>query len=73
MTVLDGDVIVGENSMTYSVGDVEVPTDPDDPSSGDDPETGSFLSEYMYIIAPLIVVILAIIGAVSRSGKKRRK
>ena len=73
VTVLDGDVIVGENSMTYSVGDVEVPTDPDDPSSGDDPETGSFLSEYMYIITPLIVVILAIIGAVSRSGKKRRK
>ena len=67
VTVMDGDVIVGKNSMTYSVGNVEVPTDPDDT------DAASFLSDYMYIIAPLIVIILAIIGAASRAGRKGKK
>lgn len=73
VTVMDGDVIVGKNSMTYSVGNVEVPTDPDDPSADDGTDAASFLSDYMYIIAPLIVIILAIIGAASRAGRKGKK
>ena len=96
--VMDGQTIVGENSKTYSVGEISIPgypaTDeddsetgsdgnlPDDGTNGDDSETvveesGSdvvtLLSDYMYILAPLIVIILAIIGAVSRKGKKKRK
>ena len=73
VTVMDGNVIVGKNSMTYSVGNVEVPTDPDDPSADDGTNAESFLSDYMYIIAPLIVIILAIIGAASRAGRKGKK
>ena len=71
VTVLEDNVLLGERTKTYSVGDVDVPADPG--SDGEGSEIMSLLSEYMYILAPIIVILLAIVGAVSRKGKKKRK
>ena len=71
VTVLDDNVLVGERTKTYSVGDVDVPADPGSDEEGS--EIMSLLSEYMYILAPIVVILLAIVGAVSRKGKKKRK
>ncbi len=70
----DESVTVTQNYTILAEG-AEVPTDPEDPSSGDSTsdDAASFLSDYMYIIAPLIVIILAIIGAASRAGRKGKK
>ena len=71
VTVLDDNVLVGERTKTYSVGDVDVPADPGSDEDGSD--IMSLLSEYMYILAPIVIILLAIVGAVSRKGKKKRK
>lgn len=70
-----GESVTVTQNYTILAEGAEVPTDPEDPSSGDSTsdDAASFLSDYMYIIAPLIVIILAIIGAASRAGRKGKK
>lgn len=73
------DGVEGEAHATYVIlkegvqwGDQDQPGEGDqDQSEGDG--VPSFLSEYMYILAPLLVVILAIVGALSRSRKKSKR
>ena len=65
-------------SKTYFVGPESVvpPEDPDVPGDTETDETigdiGELISDNLYILAPLIVIILGAIAAVSRSGSKKR-
>ena len=73
------DGVEGEAHATYVIlkegvqwGDQDQPGEGDqDQSEGDG--VPSFLSEYMYILAPLLVIILAVVGALSRSRKKSKR
>ena len=62
VTDLDGQVL---NSVTrdYTIVAEE---------SGDVGDIGELISDNLYILAPLIVIILGAIAAVSRSGSKKR-
>ena len=71
--------VEGEAHATYVILKEGVQWgDQDQPSDGDQDQSEgngipSFLSEYMYILAPLLVIILAIVGALSRSRKKSKR
>lgn len=82
VTNADGDHITV--TKTYFVGtestvnppEPEEPTDPDNPGETVDQDDrlgdiGQLISDNLYILIPLIVIILGAIAAVGRSGKKR--
>lgn len=58
----------GEPSEPSDPGE---PSEPSNPTETEDDVTVDALSEYGYLIIPIIVIILAIAGAISRSGKKK--